>query len=274
MEHNITTDQLISALARELVADQNRNQIFEIGANNVSALLLRVLALPDKLYFDLFKSIAISQCVEANMLVQTFTRFTLSHFTIQLNQSATMSQEVIVKIEDDTSEWKAESKSLLVPEVKQISQCTEEKHKLNMGPQRTQSQQQLAFQNLFAASVIKMLNASKVHFQPATNKELCERLNEYLASSRYSNFWAKLADLIPAKTPVQLKEYYKKSFSRFMFQENISFGDKALLRYMLHQMPNAKPSQIVDQFLEKTGNRSYFKRNLIMYLVNLRSKRQ
>ncbi|CAL5991388.1 Conserved_hypothetical protein [Hexamita inflata] len=154
------------------------------------------------------------------------------------------------------------------------TRVTEEKQQLNMGPQRTQSQQQLAFQNLFASSVIKILNASKVHFQPATNKELCEQLNLYLASSRYSNFWAKLADMIPAKSPVQLKEYYKKSFSRFMFQENIGFEDKALLRDMLHQMPYAKPSQIVDQFIEKTGNHSYFKRNLIIYLVNLRNKRQ
>ncbi|CAL5991348.1 Conserved_hypothetical protein [Hexamita inflata] len=270
MEHSITNNQLISAIAKEFIPDKNTNSV-EIGAHNISTLLLRVLALPNKLYSCLFKSIAKSHCVDSSMLVQSFTRLTLNYFTTQLSQSVTTSQEVIVKMENDTSEWKAESKSPLVSEVKQI---LEEKPNLNMGPQRTQSQQQLVFQNLFASSVIKILNASKVHLQPATNKELYEQLNEYLASSRYSNFWAKLADMIPAKSPVQLKEYYKKSFSRFMFQENIGFEDKALLRDMLHQMPNAKPSQIVDQFLEKTGNRSYFKRNLVMYLVNLRNKRQ
>ncbi|CAL6077327.1 Hypothetical_protein [Hexamita inflata] len=69
-----------------------------------------------------------------------------------------------------------------------------------------------------------------------------------------------------------VRDYYQKSFLRCMFQECISSQDKVLLCNLINQMEGQKPSVIADRFFESVGTDKYFKRNVVMYIVNRKSK--
>jgi len=59
-----------------------------------------------------------------------------------------------------------------------------------------------------------------------------------------------------------------------MYKEYISYEDKLALRDVLARMPNAKPAAVVNAFIEITGSDQYFKRNLVMYVVNTKNASQ
>ncbi|CAL5991398.1 Hypothetical_protein [Hexamita inflata] len=126
----------------------------------------------------------------------------------------------------------------------------------------------IAFQDLFAKAALKVLGENSVQ----SNKELCYKINYHLKLHRYTSLWVDISQMIPHKTHIQLRDYYSKSFSKFMFQEFISFQDKLALKSMYQQTPTEKPSKIVERFIESTGNTQYSKRNLVMYQVNMKNK--
>ncbi|CAL6084135.1 Hypothetical_protein [Hexamita inflata] len=135
---------------------------------------------------------------------------------------------------------------------------------------RTQSVQSLDFQNKFAAALREALTPSKEEF--LDNSQLCKAVNQHILLNGQVDFWKKVGIIVTQKNERQLREYYQKSFLRFMYHECISGQDKVLLCQFIDQMNGQKPSLIVDRFFEVVGTTKYFKRNVIMYVVNRKQK--
>ncbi|CAL6079356.1 Hypothetical_protein [Hexamita inflata] len=132
---------------------------------------------------------------------------------------------------------------------------------------RTQSKQSIEFQNLFAECVQKV-----IRIEENDNKKLCQQITNHLQNCDGLKFWKEMHELIPDKSTVQLREYFQNSFKRFMHQEFINKEDKMVLKDLINEMKDKKPAEIADKFMEMTADRNYFKRNVLMYVVNVQSK--
>ncbi|CAL6048924.1 Hypothetical_protein [Hexamita inflata] len=131
---------------------------------------------------------------------------------------------------------------------------------------RTQSQQSIAFQNRFANGLQMVLGVNTTDY-----RELCLEVN-WLNSREKTNLWYELSLVIAEKKPTQLREYFQNSFQRFMHQEYINKEDKVILKNLINEMKDKKPAVIAEKFMEMTADRNYFKRNVVMYVVNMKNK--
>ncbi|CAL6082681.1 Hypothetical_protein [Hexamita inflata] len=130
---------------------------------------------------------------------------------------------------------------------------------------RTQSQASIKFQNRYSEAIQKVMN-----IQQPDNKKLCQELLNYFENYGSIKFWKQMHELIPEKSKVQLREYFQNSFKRFVHQEYLSQEDKIVLKDLIIQMKDRKPSEIADKFMEIAKDKNYFKRNVIMYVVNMK----
>ncbi|CAL5993719.1 Hypothetical_protein [Hexamita inflata] len=130
---------------------------------------------------------------------------------------------------------------------------------------RTQSKTSIQFQTKFSTALQQILETSITD-----NRELCILTNEYLQHNDYTEFWVAVHQLIPEKKPAQLRDYFQKSFQRFMYQEYITCEDKLILRDLIASMSSQKPAEIAGTFLDMFTEKNYFKRNVVMYIVNSR----
>ncbi|CAL6084288.1 Hypothetical_protein [Hexamita inflata] len=105
-----------------------------------------------------------------------------------------------------------------------------------------------------------------------TNDQLCKAVNQYFKQHNQVEFWRIVGNIISEKNCQQLRDYYQKSFQKCMFQECISVQDKSLLCKLIDQMTGQKPSEVAQRFLQTVGIDKYFKRNIIMYVINRRQK--
>ncbi|CAL6091121.1 Hypothetical_protein [Hexamita inflata] len=130
---------------------------------------------------------------------------------------------------------------------------------------RTQSSASIQFQNHYADCLQEV-----IQIQEPDNKKLCKEVLNYFENNGSKQFWKQMHELIPEKSKVQLREYFQNSFKRFMHQEYLSQEDKIVLKDLIIQMKDRKPSEIVDKFMEMAKDKNYFKRNVIMYVVNFK----
>ncbi|CAL5992351.1 Hypothetical_protein [Hexamita inflata] len=86
------------------------------------------------------------------------------------------------------------------------------------------------------------------------------------------NFWGYVQQLIPEKTDKQLREYYQKSFQRLMYESLTDEDDIRLLKQLFLNDPNKRAAVLADEFMQACQNKNYFKRNIVMYIVNLKRK--
>ncbi|CAL6058056.1 Hypothetical_protein [Hexamita inflata] len=247
------------------------SHVLELGQNiTLEEIICKILVLPDIMYKCLFQHLSASLCVEQNTIYRQFCNVSLIYFpkqtspTSALNEESTISTSTITPSYEYQELWD-QSHNEIQKESRTFvyQQC----RKLVPFQRRTESQEQIAFQELFAHSASKLLNENNI-----SNKVLCEKINTHI--KQQPQFWVNLSQLISHKTHVQLRDYYNKSFSKFMYQVFISVEHKLILRDMYQQTPNDKPSKIVERFIESTGNTQYFKRNLVMYLVNMKNKQK
>ncbi|CAL6010978.1 Hypothetical_protein [Hexamita inflata] len=132
---------------------------------------------------------------------------------------------------------------------------------------RTQSKESILFQNKFANCLQQTLNINT-----SDNKILCQNVLHYFNDNGSKQFWRKMGELIPEKTTVQLREYFQNSFRRFMHQEYLNKEDKVILLELIKQMKDKKPAQIADEFMDTVKDRNYFKRNVVMYIINMKKQ--
>ncbi|CAL6012235.1 Hypothetical_protein [Hexamita inflata] len=116
--------------------------------------------------------------------------------------------------------------------------------------------------------VMKELNTT---VDQITDRQRCQYLINYFQSHNQNLFWEKVQNIIPYKTKLQLKQYFQKSFSQCQYEE-ISDDHKNRIRELTREMPNSKPSEIVDAFFAEIGEEVYFRRKVIMFISYLQRR--
>ncbi|CAL6082872.1 Hypothetical_protein [Hexamita inflata] len=139
-----------------------------------------------------------------------------------------------------------------------VSLQTNHEHKFKVTGQRAKPTSSTEFQHRFSAALKTVLNVD------ATDAELCQIANSYFLKEVLE----RNQKIIPEKNDKQHRDYFQKSFQRHMYAEYISSEDKVVLCKLMDEMKISKPSQIAVKFEELVGNGKYFKRNVVMYVVN------
>ncbi|CAL6097409.1 Hypothetical_protein [Hexamita inflata] len=196
-----------------------------------------VLMLPDYLHNRLFHEVALLLQTNVNQVREQFQLLTIKHLVKDTIKSPQPTEDL------------------------NTTKC----YNLIGNHPRTQSQASIQFQNRYAECLQKVMN-----IQEPDNKKLCTKILNYFENNGSIKFWKQMHELIPEKSSVQLREYFQNSFKRFMHQEYLSQEDKIVLKDLIMQMKDRKPSEIADKFMEMTEDKNYFKRNVIMYVVNLK----
>ncbi|CAL5992189.1 Hypothetical_protein [Hexamita inflata] len=228
--------QLVDTIAKQFYVPR--------GAFLEYRVALQVMMLPDQLFQQLFVQLAL----ELNASPAELTKIFFDQ--IVMKHLVTSSNYIDLSLKLDVKE----------PRFKQNTS-------------RTQSVTSLEFQNRFAAALVDALAFAQgkvTIFQD--NAQLCKAVNQHLMQNGQVEFWKKVGKTITEKNGQQLRDYYQKSFLRLMYQECISGQDKQLLCKLIDQMEGQKPSVIADRFFEAVGAEKYFKRNIIMYVVNRKQK--
>ncbi|CAL6002685.1 Hypothetical_protein [Hexamita inflata] len=193
-----------------------------------------VLMLPDNLYDRLFAEVALLLETDESVVHEQFKLLALTH---------------LLKSNSQTPAMYLKSNNVVE------------------GSPRTQSKNSIQFQNLYSDGLQKAMR-----IQESDNKKLCHQVESHLKNNCSTKFWGKMHELIPDKTALQLRQYFHNSFARFMHQQYLSRKDRAVLKELMLQLTDRRPSEIADEFLEMTRDKNYFKRNVVMQVINMRTK--
>ncbi|CAL6030405.1 SANT/Myb_domain [Hexamita inflata] len=234
--NKIQPTYLVDTIAKQLFVPQ--------GAFLEYRVAVQVMVLPDTLYQQFFVQLALELNASRVELTKTFFhQIVMKHLLVPSS-----SIDITLKLETKEPRFRQNSSG-------------------------TQSIASLAFQNKFTTGLIEVLASfQKVKSSFQDNAQLCKAVNEHFILNSQLEFWKKVATKISGKSCQQLRDYYQKSFLRCMFQECISSQDKVLLCNLINQMKGQKPSVIVERFFETVGTDKYFKRNVVMYIVNRKQK--
>ncbi|CAL6034427.1 Hypothetical_protein [Hexamita inflata] len=206
-------------------------------SNQHERIVYSVLMLPDNEHKDLFKNVSELLLTSEYNVKYLFNQFVLN-FMVNKNRGICNQSQL------------------------NQSRC----YNLRDNRPRTQSQVSINFQNRFSSALKQVLQVD------CDNKELCEITVCYLKLNNTAQFWRQMHTLIPDKNHTQLREYFQNSFKRFMHQEFLDQADKLVLKELISQMPDCRPSEIAGKFMEQMQNRNYFQRNVVMYIINLKNK--
>ncbi|CAL5971012.1 Hypothetical_protein [Hexamita inflata] len=102
-----------------------------------------------------------------------------------------------------------------------------------------------------------------------SDKDLCILTNKLVESDQTQKFWNRVANIVPSKTKKQLYDFYHTSFSKALFDSQISKQDKVLIEELNAKYPEEKPAALAQLFLDKTG-KNVLKRNVVMCFINIR----
>ncbi|CAL5970981.1 Homeobox-like_domain superfamily [Hexamita inflata] len=116
--------------------------------------------------------------------------------------------------------------------------------------------------------VVNQYSSNKIE-SSLTDKDLCILVNKIVENDVTQKFWNKVAALVPSKSKKQIYDFYHTSFSKALFDQQVSREDRDLILQLNQLYPNEKPSTLAAMFLEKTG-KLILKHIIIMYFVNLR----
>ncbi|CAL5993695.1 Hypothetical_protein [Hexamita inflata] len=134
--------------------------------------------------------------------------------------------------------------------------------------QLKQSWNDIQFEQLFVKCVKIILELEQTEIN---NIQLCQLVDNYLKANKSITFWNRLSSLI-TKTPTQLRQYFTKSFRKYLFVQCLSDKDKYILKELIQKYVNMKPGEIADQLEQISGN-NYFRRNVIMFIVQNKAKK-
>ncbi|CAL6040956.1 Hypothetical_protein [Hexamita inflata] len=234
--NDIKTSQLVEAVANILNLKETNDLAYRVA--------VQVMMLPDPTFQQLFVMLSFQMNVNSTYIMKLF----VNNVVMMQLWNCPVSHNIIIPLKFQDPHFKRSS-----PRVKALtSQEAEDR---------------------FAAALQRVIESSQNKSLSCKNySELCQEANQHFILIHKRDFWRKLSLLIPEKTDKQLRDYYQKSFLRNMYTECISDNDKVQLCNMVEQMPNSKPSQIANRFAELVGESKYFKRNLVMYIVNRKGK--
>ncbi|CAL5993761.1 Conserved_hypothetical protein [Hexamita inflata] len=197
------------------------------------------LMLPDHLHARLFQEVALLLETDEAEIREQFKLLTLKHLLRSTPQSPPPSEGL------------------------NASKC----YNLVQNSPRTQSQDSILFQYKFAECLQKV-----IQLQESDNKKLCQEVVNYLQCNSSKIFWKEMHELIPEKSTVQLRESFQNSFKRLIHQEYLSQEDKVILKNLMIEMTDQKPAEIADNFMDLVKDKNYFKRNVVMYIINMKKQ--
>ncbi|CAL6058090.1 Hypothetical_protein [Hexamita inflata] len=167
----------------------------------------------------------------------------------------------------------------LLEKLGQITNTQQEASQQNIGKkkvrqtyQRAIKQEYVEFQQLFSQKLKEIILTYVPRAVITNDQELCIQINDYFKNSGQKDLWKQLNEQIPTKTIKQLREYYQKSFQRVLYDNQIDVEDKETLRQLMEQMTDDSPTSIANSFCMVSKNQNYFKRNIVMYIINLKRK--
>ncbi|CAL6025566.1 Hypothetical_protein [Hexamita inflata] len=204
----------------------------------------QVMMLPDTQYHTRFAQLSLELNVDVNTLKKQFVEVAMEQLVIKHVSCA--------------------------PEAD--SQENAGRKKVRRTYQRAIKQEYQQFQKLYAEKLFQVLQSRNQKAVFSDDRDICMQVNNHIANFGQKNFWHSLQTLIPYKTVKQLREYYQKSFMRVLYDSQIDVQDKELLREMIENQSEISPTEIANQFLEVCANKNYFKRNIVMYVINIKRK--
>ncbi|CAL6043035.1 Hypothetical_protein [Hexamita inflata] len=204
----------------------------------------QVMMLPDNQYDIAFAQVSMELNVDVNTLKQQFVEVAMEQLVIK---------HVSCAPEADSQESSGRKK------VRQT-------YHRDIKPEYQQ------FQKLYAEKLFQVLQSRNQKAVFSDDRDICMQVNNHIANFGQKTFWQHLQALIPHKTVKQLREYYHKSFMRVLYDSQIDVRDKELLREMIEKHTETSPTEIANLFLEVCANKNYFKRNIVMYVINIKRK--
>ncbi|CAL6110456.1 Hypothetical_protein [Hexamita inflata] len=204
----------------------------------------QVMMLPDAQYNMRFAQVSLELNVDVNTLKQQFVEVAMAQL---VNKHASCAPEA-------------------------GSQESAGKKKVRQMYHRDIKPEYQQFQKLYAEKLFQVLQSRNQKAVFSDDRDICIQVNNHIANFGQKNFWHNLQTLIPHKTVKQLREYYQKSFMRVLYDSHIDVQDKELLREMIEKQSETSPTELANQFLEVCQNKNYFKRNIVMYVINIKRK--
>ncbi|CAL5992395.1 Hypothetical_protein [Hexamita inflata] len=197
---------------------------------------------------------------EVMMLSDNFYRLCFANASFELNVSMNSLHQTFQEI----------AMQQLVQQVEQ-QQCKKPKETEIQRPIYSISKRYTDFQSLFEKSIKQVLLKYGVG-KCEDSQELCRQVNICLQLTNKKSFWSQVQQLIPEKSDKQLREYFQKSFQRVMYQDLTDEDDKRLLKQLFIRDPEKRAAAIADEFLQICNHQNYFKRSIVMYIINLKRK--
>ncbi|CAL5993751.1 Hypothetical_protein [Hexamita inflata] len=250
--------------------DTLENKLFELLSSSLQINTLQLRDIFNKLVFKCINALKTQQ-ITINPLVQDSLAKILELKEVKTEYSDIQQQQTDIQPKNRNIQNKREPASKVNIKLKnegvQDQQLTQQCYNLHQNKPRTQSKESIQFQNRFSSCLQVILQ-----IQETDNKIVCEKVLSHLQQNSSKKFWKQITELIPEKTTIQLREYFQNSFKRFMHQEYLNKTDKIILQSLILEMKDKKPAEIAEKFMEMTAERNYFKRNVIMYIVNLKEQ--
>ncbi|CAL6071251.1 Hypothetical_protein [Hexamita inflata] len=214
-------------------------------SKNIDNIIYKTLMLPDKSYKQLFCQISFNMNVDVKVVMETFQN--LVHSKLKQNHNIQKNSHY------DLVQFKSVSK---LQKTKQTQNAR--KSKLDL----------MQFNSRFEMALKSALLDLNKNANIMNSQEVCKELSAHFKVYNQTPFWNKIHSFIPEKTPIQLKEYFQKSFSKCLY-EQINAEDESILKNLEQKMKDKKPAEIADVFMEITRQK-YFKRSIIIQIVNSR----
>ncbi|CAL6094968.1 Hypothetical_protein [Hexamita inflata] len=141
MNTQVSDTQLLNTIAH----------VLELNTKNIimEEVIYKVLVLPDIMYQCLFQHLSVSLCLDQNMIFRQFCCLSLQYFPKNNKIISTQNEQSLII---PRNKVQSESRSVV------YNQC----RKLVPFQRRTESQEQIAFQDLFARAVLKVLGENSI----------------------------------------------------------------------------------------------------------------
>ncbi|CAL6042087.1 SANT/Myb_domain [Hexamita inflata] len=234
--NDIQTSQLVDAVANLFNVKETDDLAHRVA--------MQAMMLPDKVFQQLFVQLSFQMNVDSACLMKLF----VDDVVMRQLWSGPASQSVTLQLKA-------------------------QEHRFKLTCPRMKATAYQEFQDRFAVALKRVIETNQnLSLACQDYAELCQVANELFLHYNQMDFWKQVSLLVPERTDKQLRDYYQKSFLRNMYAECISGSDKITLCSLVDQMPSSKPSQIADRFAELVGESKYFKRNVVMYIVNRKGK--
>ncbi|CAL6052576.1 Hypothetical_protein [Hexamita inflata] len=150
---------------------------------------------------------------------------------------------------------------------KQLIQMTDLKY--HRHKKQTSEKVQKFQQELKAALINTIYDFGKSVSHSISDRELCVLVNSIVENDATQQFWNRVTAQVRSKTKKQLYDFYHTSFSKALYDSNITKEDKALIEQLNQEQPEKKPAELAQTFLEQTG-RNVLKHSVVMCFVYIR----